>query len=268
MTQLRGSLVLVTGASSGIGAATAREMARAGAAVVLWARSREALDAVAREIVAAGGAATADAVDLADPDAVASAARTVTEQFGTPDVVVNNAGSGRWLSVGESTPADAASALAVPYLAAFATTRAFLPGMLGRGTGHVVNVTSAAAYVPVPGATTYAVARWAVRGFSEQLAAELAGTSLRVTLVVPGLVESSYFAHNSGSRERVPRVVRWLTPVLTPEQVARAITRGVRRNRRRVVTPAVLGLLLQAHRLAPAPFEWFVRRTGWRPPRE
>ena len=267
MTQLRGSRVLVTGASYGIGAATTRALARKGAKVILWARTRDALDAVAREISAEGREATAFAVDLTDAAAVSAAARAVTEQGGPPDVIVNNAGAGRWLSIEESAPEDAVSAMAVPYFAAFYTTRAFLPGMLARGTGHVVNLTSPAGFVPLAGATTYAVARWAVRGFTEQLSADLAGTGLRVTLVVPGLVDSSYFDHNPGALDRVPRIVRRLAPTLTPDQVAAALVRGVERNRRMVVTPFALRLMMLTHWLAPRPVAWLMRRTGWQRPK-
>lgn len=265
MTQFRGSRVLVTGASFGIGAAIARAAARRGAHVLLWARTRDALEAVARDIVTTGGQATVYPVDLADPAAVEATAR-VAERDGTPDVIVNNAGAGRWLATEESTPADALSALAVPYLAAFAVTRAFLPGLLSRGRGHIVNVTSPAGFVPIPGATTYAVARWAMRGFTEQLAAELAGTGVRVTLVVPGLVASTYFEHNPGALDRVPSAFRRLAPTLTPEQVAAAVVRGIERNRRTVVTPFALRLMLLAHRLAPGPVAALARRTGWRRP--
>ncbi len=267
MTQLRGSRVLITGASYGIGAATACAMARKGAKVILWARTREALDAVASEIVAAGGEAAVFAVDLTDPAAVEAAARAVIEQVGLPDMVVNNAGAGRWLSVDESTAADAVSAMAVPYFAAFSTTCAFLPGMLARGSGHVANVTSPAGFVPIAGATTYAVARWAIRGFTEQLTADLAGTGVRVTLVVPGLVDSSYFDHNPGALARVPGVVRRFSPTLTTEQVASALVRGVERNRRVVITPFVLRVMMFAHWLAPRPVAWLLRRTGWQRPK-
>jgi short-subunit dehydrogenase len=232
--------------------------------LILWARTPEALKATALDIATAGGEAVAFPVDLADATAVAAAARAVCEQGGPPDVIVNNAGAGRWLAVDESTPEDAVAAMAVPYFAAFYTTNAFLPGMIARGRGHLVNVTSPAGFLPVPGATTYAVARWAVRGFTEQLAADLAGTGIRVTLVVPGLVSSSYFEHNPGALDRLPRIVPRLSPTLTPDQVADALVRGVERDRRVVITPFALRVILGIHRLMPGPVEWLLRRTGWR----
>ena len=128
--------MLVTGASSGIGAATAKAMARAGGRVVLLARRQEALDRVASEIRSAGAHAWTYAVDLTDADMVATVARRITEDLATPDIVVNNAGAGRWLFVDETTPAEALQMMAVPYFAAFNVTRAFLAEMLTRNSGH------------------------------------------------------------------------------------------------------------------------------------
>ena len=264
MTQLRGSRVLVTGASSGIGAATAVEAARKGARVILWARGAEGLAATARACAAVGGEADAFPVDLADPGAVAAAAQAVRERGGPPDVIVNNAGAGRWLAVEESAAREAVDAMAAPYFAAFSVTREFLPAMIARRSGHIVNVTSPAAFVAIPGATTYAVARWAMRGFDEQLAAELAGTGVRVTLAVPGVVSSPYFAHNPGADARIPRIVRRLSRTVTPEEVGAAIARGVERNKRRVVTPFSLRLMMGLNAMMPGAVAWLMRRTGWR----
>ncbi|MBM3983545.1 MAG: SDR family NAD(P)-dependent oxidoreductase [Planctomycetes bacterium] len=263
VTQLRGSRVLVTGASSGIGAATAVEAARKGARVILWARGADGLYATAKVCAAVGGEASVFLVDLTDASAVAGAAQTVRDQGGPPDVIVNNAGAGRWLAVEESTAREAVDAMAAPYFAAFYATREFLPAMIARRSGHIVNVTSPAAFVPVPGATTYSVARWAMRGFNEQLVSELAGTGVRVTLACPGVVASPYFAHNPGADERIPRIVSKLSRTVTPEEVGRAIVWGIERNRRRVVTPFSLKLMLGLNAMMPRTVAWLMRRTGW-----
>ncbi|MFZ5785173.1 MAG: SDR family NAD(P)-dependent oxidoreductase [Acidobacteriota bacterium] len=254
--------VLVTGASSGIGAATAVAMARAGAAsVALAARSEEGLERVAEQVRALGASAGVFPADLADPAAAEATGRAVVERHGAPDVLVNNAGAGRWLFT-EDTPAiEAAAMMAVPYLAAFAVTRAVLPAMLARRHGAIVTVTSPAAFCPWPGATAYAAARWAMRGFHEALRADLTGTGLHVALVVPGEVRSPYFEHNPGSHERIPRVAR-LYRVLEADEAAALVVRAVKRERRVVVAPALLRMTLGLHRYLPGPVEWLVRRTG------
>jgi short-subunit dehydrogenase len=263
--RIHSSLVLITGASSGIGAATALEVARRGGRVVLLARSRGGLEAVADKVRAAGSTAHVYPVDLADPEAVEATARRIEEEVGVPDVLVNNAGAGRWLYPEETEPRQVMAMMAVPYFAAFWLTRAFLPAMRRRGSGHIVNVTSAAAYVGMRGATGYSAARWAVRGFTAALRSDLAGSGIGVTLIAPGKVATPYFEHNPGSEERIPAITR-LYPTLTVEQVARSVVRAVERRRREVVEPFLLRLTLVLHRIVPWPVDWLLVRTGWRRP--
>jgi uncharacterized protein len=149
---ITGKLVLVTGASSGIGAATAKAMAKAGGHLVLLARRKDALDQVAAEIASAGGEARTHPVDVADADAVVAVAKQITEELGTPDIIINNAGAGRWRFVDETSPAEAVEMMAVPYFAAFNVTHAFLPAMLKRNSGHIVNISSVGSRFVWPGA--------------------------------------------------------------------------------------------------------------------
>jgi len=256
-------LVLVTGASSGIGAATAKAMARAGGRVALIARSKELLDRVAAEIVSAGGDARVYPVDLADAEAVSAVAKRITEEMGTPDIIVNNAGSGKWLFVDETTPAQAAQMMAVPYFAAFNVTHAFLPAILKRNSGHFVFISSVGSRFVWPGATAYIAARWAMRGFSEALRADLNGTGIGVTLYESGVVTSDYWKNNPGSRERVPKMGK-LVPEVTPEQAADAIVDGVLRDRRHVVVPFMMKLTCWNHALFPWAVQWLMTRTGYR----
>ena len=138
---------LITGASSGIGAAVAKAMARAGGQVLLLARRKAALEQVAAEITAGGGKAMVYPVDVSDAGAVAKVANKITEEVGPPDIIINNAGAGRFLFVDETSPQEAVQIMAVPYFAAFYITRAFLADMLKRNSGHIVNISSAASRV-------------------------------------------------------------------------------------------------------------------------
>lgn len=262
---LRGTLAIVTGASTGIGAATARLLAREGARVVLVARSREALEAVAAEIRSAGGEAHAVAVDLGKPGAVSLLEREVVAAFGAPDLLVNNAGAGRWLFVDETPPEEAVTMMEAPYFAAFFATRAFLPGMLERGSGLIVNVNSPVALMPWPGATGYAAARWALRGLTEALRQDLAGTGIGVMHFVPGKTSSDYFAHNPGSEERIPLVAK-IIPTLSPEEAAAALVGGVLRDAREVVVPFMLRLFQAFERPFPGLTRWLLWATGLRYP--
>jgi short-subunit dehydrogenase len=264
---VNGRLTLITGASSGVGAAAAKAFARRGGRVLLVARTKSALEQVAAEISAAGGEAHVYPADVSDRSDVERLARTINEDVGTPDILVNNAGSGRWLFVEETDPADVAPMMAVPYFAAFYVTRAFLPDMLRRRSGHIVNMTSPAAYMPWPGATAYTATRWAMRGFNAALRADLKGTGIGVTLVSPGKVSSAYFANNPGSEERIPSISRFYG-TLTSEQVGAAIVRAVEREQREVIMPLTLRLTVMLHNVLPRPIDWMVVKTGWHRPKQ
>ena len=244
-------VVLVTGASSGIGAATARRFGATGARVLLLARNEERLDDVAGAIRKAGGSATPYPVDLADANAIAELSPRIEREAGTPDILINNAGAGRWLRLIETTAEEALAMIEVPYLAAFNLTRAFLPKMIARGSGAIACVTSPASFVVWPNAAAYTAARHALAGFTESLCAEVKGTGLSVTLVVLGVVESPYWEHNPGSREHVPVMSPMVARPLTPEQAAEAIFAGIEGRKRMVVKPAILRALFVLNAIAP-----------------
>lgn len=252
---------MVTGASSGIGAAIARELARRGADVTLVARRRQLLEGLAREIAATGRRARVEPADLSNVEEVEALAARLLTEGDAPDLLVNNAGAGRWLAVDETPAGEAARMTALPYLAAFELTRALLPHMIQRGSGRVVCMTSLAAYTHIPGATGYAVARWAMRAFSRQLREDLRGTGVGVTLMAPSEVDSPYFDNNPGARERIPGVVKLLGGAATPDAVASYTADAVERDRDEVIVPRRAEIIVK---LTPRPvMDWMVRRSGW-----
>ncbi len=261
--KLHGKTALITGASGGIGAATARALAGAGARVCLVARRAAELEKVAATLPA--GTARVYPADLGDASAVAQMAQRVLADGGTPDVIINNAGAGQWKFVDETTPEEAVRMMAVPYFAAFNVVHAFLPGMLSRNTGHIVNVSSVGSRFVWPGATAYLAARWAVRDFTEALRADLARTGIGVTLYESGVVQSDYWAHNPGSRERVPKMGR-LVPELTPAAAAAALVRGIEREKKLVVAPFAMRLTYWQHAVFPGVVQWLMTRTGYSRP--
>jgi short-subunit dehydrogenase len=139
----------------------------------------------------------------------------------------------------------------VPYLAAFNLTRAFLPKMIARRGGAIACVTSPASYVVWPSAGAYAAARHALAGFTESLRADLKGTGISVTLVVLGVVETPYWEHNPGSRERVPARNPLIMRPLTSDEAAEAIFAGVESRKRIVVKPAIFRALFLLNAIAP-----------------
>ena len=248
---MRQNIVLVTGASSGIGEATAKRYGSTGARVLLLARNVERLDAVASAINRAGGSAVSYPIDLSDPKAIEEVSNRVTREQGTPRVIINNAGAGRWMSVLETAPAEAVRMMEVPYFAAFNLTRAFLPQMLVRGSGAICCVTSPASYVAWPNASAYIAARQALAGFTAGLRSELKGSGISVTLVVLGLVDSPYWEHNPGSKRHLPIVDSRFAPTLSCEEAAEAIYRGVEERRSTMVRPTMLRGLILLNALMP-----------------
>jgi len=257
------SLALISGASSGIGAATAKVLARERARVILLARTQSALESVAAEIRSSGGTAYAYPVDLTDPNSVEQIAASIKAEIGVPDILVNSAGIGRWLYAEETSPQEVIDMMAAPYFCAFFITRAFLPEMLARNSGHIVNINSPAAKLPWPGATAYTGARWALMGFTQALRADLYGTRLKVHSIVAGKVASTYWDHNPGALDRAPKIAR-IIPDLTPEQVADAVSATIRHNRSAVIIPRMLRLFYALHTLAPRLVERLVWSTGWK----
>lgn len=259
---ISGKIAVITGASSGIGAATALLLAQKGARVVLLARREDKLAEVRRDILAQGGQAASYPVDLANAAAVSYVARAVFADVGPPDILINNAGAGRWLTVAETPPEEAEQMMAAPYFAAFNATHAFLPAMLARNSGHILNVTSVASYAAWPGATGYIAARWAMRGFTLGLRADLHRTGIGVTLFAAGKVDTPYFTRNPGSEERIPGLSR-IVPTLSSAQAAAAIARAVQRERREVIVPPIAALFVQLHKFLPGVVDRLLIQTGW-----
>lgn len=253
-------LALITGASSGIGAAVARELDRRGFSLALVARRREKLEEVANRLANAQ-------VYVGDLGVAADAVRVcaeVQESQGVPDVLFLGAGAGRWLSVLETSHEEVVEMMQAPYFAAFHVTRELLGPMLERGTGHILNVTSPAGFIPLPGAAGYASARWAVRGFHESLWAELRGSGVRTTLVCPAEVSSEYFETNVGASERLPKIAAMLFGVMSPEEVARRVANSLGPKPKYLFMPFMQRAIWLLQRFAPGFVNWLVVSTGWK----
>lgn len=255
--KISGSVSVISGSSSGIGEATARLLASKGSHVILLARDAARLADVAADIRARKGAAEAYAVDLGDTRALAATAARIVAEHGSPDILINNAGAGRWLPLLDTTAEDVAAMMALPYLAAFNLTRELLPGMLRRGSGQVVNITSVACRLVWSGAVAYTAARAAMEAFTEALRADIHGSGVSVMLATFGTVETNYWRNNVGSREHMPKRAASIR-VLTQEEVAEAIVRGIERGRRAVLQPAIYKLLFPLNALFPATVARFV----------
>jgi NADP-dependent 3-hydroxy acid dehydrogenase YdfG len=189
--ELSGRSAVVTGASRGIGAATARSLAAAGARVVLLARTEPEIAALASQL---GGGAVPIAADLTDPGSLEAAVGRVRDAIGVPDILVNNAGIFRAEPAVELPVEVFVQVIEINLVAPFRVIHAFLPDMLARRSGHVVNIGSVADRHAFPGNIAYSPSKFGLRGMHEVLRAELRGTGVRATLVSPGAVDTDLWA--------------------------------------------------------------------------
>jgi short-subunit dehydrogenase len=189
-----GQRVLVTGASSGIGAGLAEEFARRGAVVGICARRQDRLDEVLDRCRAHSPESRRWVTDLADPVAVDALAMSALEELGGVDILVNNAGIPKRRHVTKLDPATVEAVMNINFLSPVRLTLALLPHMLERGTGHIVNVSSVAATLSSPGESAYDASKGALTAFSESMAVDLWQTGIKVLVVYPGLIDTELFS--------------------------------------------------------------------------
>ena len=258
-------VIAITGASAGIGRATAVRLARDGAAVAICARRADKLDLVAAEIVAAGGKAlpvVADVTRAGDMDALV--ARTV-ERFGRLDVMMCNAGYGIAGAIDEIAPDRMQTLMDVNYTGTYLAARAALPLFRRQGSGHVVIVSSIVGKRGVPYMGAYSATKFAQVGLAECLRSELLGSGIHVSVVFPVSTETEFF--DVMSRETGTPVTRAAGPSQTVEAVADAIARAIRRPVPEVYPHVKSRALVILNALAPGFTDRVVKRFGRKPVR-
>jgi len=222
-------VAVVTGASSGIGEATARALAREGFSVALAARREDRIKELAEEISSAGGSALAVPTDVSDPDSARSLIETAKSELGSVDVLLNNAGV---MLLGPMLGADLEHwqrMVNVNLLGLMYCTHAVLPVMQEQGGGHIVNVSSVAGRVARMGSGAYNATKWGVGAFSESLRQEALNYNVRVTIIEPGYVETELQAHNEHPLvvETMEKNKEEIGKVLEADDIARAIVYAV-----------------------------------------
>ena len=232
-----GGTALITGASSGIGAAIARELAKRGHAVTLTARRLERLQSLASELAAEHGVtATAVECDLADPEARDRLAERIGEEGRVVEVLVNNAGFGSHANFAASDRARVTGMVRLNVEAVVDLTGRYLPGMGERGRGAIVNIASVGAFQPLPGSATYAATKAFVLSFSEAIHTEQRGSGVTVTAVCPGPVKTEFTEVSGigGVEDDTPDLI-WMTA----EEIARHAVEGAEHGKRVVVPGAI-----------------------------
>jgi NADP-dependent 3-hydroxy acid dehydrogenase YdfG len=224
MSRITGKVVAITGASSGIGEATARLLAAQGARVVVGARRSERLETLVADIAANGGSARHCMVDVRRRDDVAAFIEFAEQTFGTIDVLVNNAGVMPLSLMAELRTDDWDRMVDVNIRGVLNGIAAVLPGMKARGRGHVINVASIGAHVVVPTGAVYCATKYAVWAISEGLRQE--SPELRVTTISPGVVATE-LGHDIADPSVRNSLTEWRKTSLSPDAIARAIAYAV-----------------------------------------
>ena len=256
-------VVVITGASAGIGRATAKAFASRGDAVALLARGTAGLDAAAKDVEAAGGKALAVSVDVADPDAVDAAADEIEATLGPIDVWVNNAFSTVFAPFTEISPDEYRRLTEVTYLGYVWGTRTALSKMRTRQRGTIVQVGSALAYRGIPLQSGYCGAKHAIQGFTESLRCELLheNSGVQITMVQMPAVNTPQF---SWVLSRLPRHPQPVPPIYQPEVAAQAVVHAADHPQRREYwVGATTAATMLANSVVPGVLDRYLGRTGF-----
>jgi short-subunit dehydrogenase len=259
-------VVIVTGASSGIGEATARLFGAEGYRVVLAARRLDRLQGLQKEIESKGGEALPIETDVSDAKSIQALIDKTLAAYKQIDVLFNNAGFGRTKWLEEMDPEkDIAAQIQVNLIGVIQTTRAVLPHMIERRKGSIINMCSLSGFVGTPTYTIYAASKFGVRGFSDALRREVGVWGIKVSVIYPGGVATEFGSHTGAARKTgitTPAALR-----MTPEGVAKAVVSAARRPVRARILPGIsrVGVLFAA--AFPGVNDWLQERTFTKPER-
>jgi NADP-dependent 3-hydroxy acid dehydrogenase YdfG len=265
MADLKKKVVLITGASSGFGEDAARLFAKEGAYVVLAARRIDRLQLLAERIQREGGEALAIPVDITNRADITNMVESVLTVYDQIDILFNNAGIGRvdWFE-NHTTERDIELLIQVNLIGLMQVTRAVLPYMLERRSGHIINMASVAGLIASPLITSYAASKFGVRAFTDALRREVAPLGIKVSGIYPGPA-STEFGQHTGGNEAYRSVRKRFNTRMTSEYVARRVVGLAKWPRRSLVIPWWFRLVTGLEAVAPVLVDWFLYQFFTRP---
>jgi len=231
----KNKVVLITGASSGIGRETAIEFAKLGANLILVARRKDKLKQTEDELKKYNVSILACQCDVSKKDQVKEMSETVLKKFSSVDILINNAGFAIYGSVSDLSISDIESQMETNYFGMVYCIKNFLPSMLKKKSGHIVNIASVAASFGLPGISSYCASKFAMLGFSEGLKHELKDTGIGITVVSPIMVRTNFFDHPS-----FEKMSKYSPTSLDPKTVAKTILKAANSSRLEIVVPSIV----------------------------
>ena len=255
-------VVLVTGASSGIGSATALHLGSQGFRIILAARRLDRLEDIAVKIRQVGGEALVIQADIGQAEQIQNLVDQSLENYGRIDILVNSAGYGKLVWLDEQTAEEISHQIQVNLIGAIQLSRAVLPGMLARGQGQIIQITSIASWVGLPTYSIYAANKFGLRGFLESFRRELRGTGVTVTGVYPGSVDTEFDQHAGIDWEFKKVTPPWL--MVSSEAVAKRIHRVIQRKNTFSVIPWIMVIPALVNALFPRFVGWVLSKYFYR----
>ena len=242
-------VVLITGASSGIGRCLAIDFAKRGAVVIGCGRSQERLDQTLTEVRRASPSSTMIPCDVGNRQEVQSMVAGVLADFGKIDILINNAGIGMRKPFAETSVDTIEEIMRINYFGMVYCTHAALPSMIARGSGHIVNISSVAGIIGTLNLSGYCASKFAMNGFSESLYYELKPLGIHVSVICPGPVSTDFNRSFADTKPKSPGFL-----MLAPETVSRLVIRAIAAKKFEVIMPWSLALICRVARMAPGLF--------------
>ena len=264
MKIIKNKTILITGASSGIGKACAQQLAKANNTILLVARSADRLEELSIELKKHHSEIFFFSVDLADDISVESWSEMIRSKFGAPDILINCAGAGRWLTLEETPSNEIKDLIDSPLRLTMNVCKAFIADMVKRNSGQIIALNSIACYFSFAGATGYIASRAGLLGFMNALYEDNYLNSIQISSLVAGKVDSPYFTSNQGSAERIPKIALQLAKTMSVNEVAEKVEKLILKPKKVKIIPFSLSIVVYLNRFFPAIVQWMIRKSSFK----